>query len=72
VSEDSDTSTYSFTLAKGDRGYIGFKPYLKKTYGTLRKYSNWDGLLSSKAAYGYSPKKTSGGEADGYYYFVHY
>ena len=72
VSSASDSSTYSFTLKNGDRGYIGFKPYLKKTYGTLKKYSNWDGLLSSKNAYGYSPKKTSSGEADGYYYFVHY
>jgi hypothetical protein len=68
----SDTSTYSFTLSKGDKGYIGFKPYLRKTSGTLKKYSNWDGYLYSKSAYAYSPKKTSTGEADGYYYFVHY
>jgi hypothetical protein len=68
----SDTSTYSFTLSKGDKGYIGFKPYLRKTSGTLKKYSNWDGYLYSKSAYAYSPKKTSTGEADGYYYFIHY
>lgn len=67
----SDTSTYSFSLAYGDSGYIGFKPYLRKTTGTLKKYSNWDGYLYSKSAYAYSPKKTSSGEADGYYYFVH-
>lgn len=67
----SDTSTYTFTLSKGDSGYIGFKPYLKKTSGTLKKYSNWDGYLYSKSAYAYSPKKTSSGEADGYYLFVH-
>ncbi|WP_335690454.1 hypothetical protein [Cytobacillus firmus] len=72
TSSASDSSTYSFTLSKGDSGYIGFKPYLKKTSGTLKRYSNWDGLLSSKSAYAYSPRKTSSGEADGYYYFVHY
>ncbi|QGQ45444.1 hypothetical protein [Metabacillus sediminilitoris] len=36
TSSASDTSTYSFTLSKGDTGYIGFKPYLKKTSGTLK------------------------------------
>lgn len=70
VDSANDTSSYSFSLAYGDKGYIGFKPYLKKTYGTLKKYSNWDGYLSSKTAYAYSPKKLSSGEADGYYYFV--
>ncbi|WP_282173662.1 hypothetical protein [Cytobacillus firmus] len=72
TSSASDSSTYSFTLSKGNSGYIGFKPYLKKTSGTLKRYSNWDGLLSSKSAHAYSPRKTSSGEADGYYYFVHY
>ncbi|KWU57728.1 hypothetical protein AWW70_21375 [Bacillus mycoides] len=67
----TDTSTYSFTLGFGDSGYIGFKPYLRKTSGSLKKYSNWDGYLFSKSAYAYSPKKTSSGEADGFYYFVH-
>nr|WP_263326958.1 hypothetical protein [Neobacillus sp. Marseille-Q6967] len=71
VNSASDTSVYSFSIAYGDRGYIGFRPYLKRTYGTLKKYSNWDGYLSSKTAYGYSPKKTYSGEADGYYYFVY-
>lgn len=71
TSSASDTSTYSFSLSNGDRGYIGFRPYLKKTTGTLKKYSNWDGYLYSKYAYAYSPKKTSTGEADGYYLFIH-
>lgn len=69
----SDSSVYSFSLVKGDRGYIGFKPYYKRVRGTLKKYSNWDGYLGiSKTGIGYSVKKTASGEADGYYYFVHY
>ncbi|WP_146553228.1 hypothetical protein [Rummeliibacillus sp. SL167] len=48
VSSASDTSTYTFSLKKGDKGYIAFKPSKRKSSGTLKKYSNWDGLLSSK------------------------
>jgi hypothetical protein len=71
VSSASDTSTYSFSLVKGDYGYVAFVPYYKKTRGYLRKYSNWDGLLSEKIASGYSVIKTSSGEADGRYVFVY-
>jgi hypothetical protein len=68
----SDSSTYTFNLKYGDSGYIGFRPLYKKTYGYLKKYSNWDGYLGyKKYAEGYSPKKTANGEADGYYYFVY-
>lgn len=70
VNSASDSTTYSFNLKKGQKGYIAFRPYLRKTSGTLKKYSNWDGLIYQKSAYAYSPKKTSSGEADGYYYFV--
>lgn len=72
VSSANDSSTYSFTLKKGEKGYIGFKPYYKKTTGKLKKYSNWDGYLYSKSANAHSPKKTATGEADGLYYFVFY
>ncbi|TKG98327.1 hypothetical protein FC682_26525 [Peribacillus simplex] len=72
VSSASDSSTYSFTLKKGDKGYVGFKPYYKKTTGKLKKYSNWDGYLYSKSASAQSPRKTANKEADGMYYFVHY
>ncbi|MCK1999871.1 hypothetical protein MZM54_00555 [[Brevibacterium] frigoritolerans] len=72
VNSASDSSTYSFKLKKGDRGYVGFKPYYKKTTGKLKKYSNWDGYLYSKSANAHSPRKTANKEADGMYYFVHY
>ncbi|MGD6943944.1 hypothetical protein ACQCT6_18165 [Cytobacillus gottheilii] len=58
-------------VAYGERGYLGFKPGLRTDYGTLNKYSNWDGLLSSQSAYGVTALKLSSGEADGEYLFVH-
>ena len=67
-----DTSTYTFNLAYGDSGYIGFRPLTRKTAGRLKKYSNWDGFLYEKEAWGYSPKKTYSGEADGKYMFIYY
>ncbi|MGG3610697.1 hypothetical protein ABET09_28535 [Priestia megaterium] len=67
----TDSSTYGFTLKKGQKGYIGFKPYYNKTSGTLKKYSNWDGYLGiSKPGSGQSPQKTKAGEAVGNFYFV--
>ncbi|TRY24147.1 hypothetical protein FOI68_18080 [Brevibacillus sp. LEMMJ03] len=68
----TDQSTYQFNLNQGDSGYIGFKPRFNRSSGVLKKYSNWDGYLGiSKNAWGLSPKKTSNGEADGYYVFVY-
>ncbi|MEJ8545511.1 hypothetical protein [Brevibacillus borstelensis] len=60
----SSTENYTFNLALGERGYIAFVPRFKKTEGVLYKYSNWDGLLSKKNAWGLSPN-------GGYYTFVH-
>ncbi|TYR80263.1 hypothetical protein FZC66_14140 [Priestia megaterium] len=71
VTSATDTNTYGFTISKGDRGYLGFKPKLKTAYGDLQRYSNWDGLLSTTRASGTSPVKLSNGEADGIYVFVH-
>ncbi|MDW7618053.1 hypothetical protein SC499_26230 [Peribacillus simplex] len=71
VSSASDTSTYTFNLAKGNKGYIAFKPTKRKSSGTLKKYSNWDGFLYSKSAYCRNPVKLSNGEAKGVYTFIY-
>ncbi|ASJ56512.1 hypothetical protein BP422_24880 [Brevibacillus formosus] len=67
----TDQSTYQFNLNNGDSGYIGFKPLFNRSAGVNKLYSNWDGYLGvNRNAWGMSPKKTSNGEADGYYVFV--
>lgn len=67
----TDSSTYNFNLKYGEEAYIAFQPIYRRTEGTLKKYSNWDGYLSSQWAYGYSPKKLSTGELDGKYTLVY-
>ncbi|MFF0828739.1 hypothetical protein ACFYU8_17955 [Brevibacillus sp. NPDC003359] len=68
----TDQSTYQFNLNNGDSGYIGFKPLFNRSAGVNKLYSNWDGYLGvNRNAWGMSPKKTSNGEADGYYVFVY-
>ena len=37
----------------------------------MQLYSNWDGLISSRSATGYSVKKTADGEPDGLYKFIY-
>ncbi|MFN2746495.1 MULTISPECIES: DUF6060 domain-containing protein [Bacillus] len=71
VSSATDSSTYTFKLKKGERGYIAFKPTKRKSSGKLKRYSNWDGYLFSKSAYCRNPVKLSNGEAKGTYLFVH-
>ena len=66
----TSSTSYRFQLVKGEKGYVGFTPYLRLSNGALHKYSNWDGLISSRAVYAYSPKTTSTGEADGIYKLV--
>lgn len=70
TSAKSSSSTYSFTIKKGQSGYIAFKPYKRKSTGTLTQYSTMHGKISSKSAYGRSAIKLRTGEADGYYSFV--
>ncbi|QQD81360.1 hypothetical protein JD965_15940 [Bacillus siamensis] len=70
TSAKSSSSTYSFTIKKGQSGYIAFKPYKRKSTGTLTQYSTMYGKMSSKSAYGRSAIKLRTGEADGYYTFV--
>ncbi|AIU83137.1 MULTISPECIES: hypothetical protein [Bacillus] len=70
TSAKSYSTTYSFTLKKGQSGYIAFKPYKRKSTGTLTQYSTMHGKISSKSAYGRSAIKMKTGEADGYYTFV--
>lgn len=65
----TNSSTYSFTISKGQAGYIGFSPYYRKTTGTL--YAYYEGLPSgSKTVEGRAPKKLSNGELDGIYKFI--
>lgn len=70
TSAKSSSSTYSFTIKKGQSGYVAFKPYKRKSTGTLTQYSTMHGKISSKSAYGRSAIKLRTGEADGYYLFV--
>lgn len=71
VESASSSSTYTANLNPGEKGYLSFTPYYNKISGSLQLYSNWDGLLSSKSAAGYSVKKTSDGEPDGLYKFIY-
>lgn len=71
VNSATNTSTYTFSLAKGESGYIAFKPTKRKSTGTLKKYSNESGYLYSVSAYGRSAVKLSNGEADGIFTFVY-
>ncbi|MEY8742417.1 hypothetical protein AB9M62_23440 [Bacillales bacterium AN1005] len=67
----SSSSTYSFTINKGQAGYVAFKPYKRKSTGTLSQVSEMRGVLKSKPAYARSAIKLKTGEADGYYTFVY-
>lgn len=69
----SNTSTYSFTVKKGVRGYIGFAAKYRKTTGTLKSYID-STLLTTEKVEGRSPKtinNTATGELDGVYTFVY-
>jgi len=68
----STATTYVVNLTAGQSGYLGFSPYYDKVSGTLKTYSNWDGLISSVSASGYSVRRTYDGEADGLYQFIFY
>lgn len=65
------SDTYTVHLLPGERGYVQFWPYYDAIRGTLKKYSNWDGLLSSKRETGYSVKTLSNGSADGCFTFMY-
>lgn len=65
----SNSSAYSFTLSKGDYGYLGFKPYYKRTTGTLQTWYDAT-LLESKSVIGRAPKVLNN-ELDGVYTFVY-
>lgn len=69
----STSTTYTFELLPGQKGYIGFYPYYNRVYGDLELHGNWgDGLISTEKAYGYSVKLTDSGEADGLFKFILY
>ncbi|MGP7818208.1 DUF6060 domain-containing protein [Niallia sp. 01092] len=65
TSAKSSSSTYSFTINKGQAGYIVFKPYKRKSTGTLTQYSTVYGKIKSKSGYARSAIKLRTGEADG-------
>ena len=71
VKSASSNTTYTAHLNSGEKGYLAFTPYYNKISGSLQVYSNWDGLISSKSATGYSVKKTADGEPDGLYQFIY-
>ncbi len=71
VKSASSSTTYTANLNAGEKGYLSFTPYYNKISGSLQLYSNWDGLISSKSATGYSVKKTADGEPDGLYKFIY-
>lgn len=67
----SVSTTFTFDLVPGQKGYIGFYPYYNKVLGDLELHGNWgDGLISSERAAGYSVKLTDNGQADGLFKFV--
>lgn len=71
--EASNTSTYSFTINKGTKGYIGFAAKYRKTTGTLKAFMD-STLLSTQQVEARSPKTidgTANGELDGVYTFVY-
>lgn len=70
VNSATSTSTYNFTLKKGESGYIAFEPTKKKSTGKLKKYSNEHGLIYTESAYARNPVKLSNGEAKGVYSFI--
>lgn len=63
-------TTYTVNLRAGESGYLAFSPYYNRVDGTLKQYSNWDGLIGTFSASGFSVMKTYDGEADGLYQFV--
>lgn len=71
VKSASSSTTYTANLRAGEKGYLSFTPYYDKISGSLKLYSNWDGLISTKSATGYSVKKTADGEPDGLYKFIY-
>lgn len=71
TSAKSSSSSYSFTIKKGQAGYVVFKPRKRKSTGTLTQSSTMYGKISSKSAYGRSAIKLKTGESDGFYTFVY-
>lgn len=73
----STTKNFSttFSIPKGKTGYIGFTPYLNKTWGTgYEDTMTQTGKISTKnlgTVYGISPKKLKSGLADGLYAVVY-
>ncbi len=70
-SSASVTTTFTFNLLPGQKGYIGFYPYYNRVYGDLELHGNWgDGLISTTQVYGYSVKLNDSGEADGLFKLI--
>jgi hypothetical protein len=72
VKSAAANTSYKANLKKGEKGYLSFTPYYDKVTGSLKKYSNWDGLISTKTSTGYSVKKLNTGEPDGIFQFIYY
>lgn len=72
-SATAKTSSFIYSLEKGDVGYIAFKPYKIKKNGYFALCNNESSTCTktSKTGYARVPKKTSTGRADGIFYFVY-
>ncbi|MCL1631589.1 hypothetical protein M3N64_06450, partial [Sporolactobacillus sp. CPB3-1] len=71
TSAKTNANTYGLYVSAHRTGAIYFKPYKRKTSGTLTQYNNYVGKVNSKSVYARSAIKLKSGEADGIYYIVY-
>lgn len=71
TSAKTNANAYGLYVKAHHTGAIYFKPYKRKTSGTLTEYNNYVGKVNSKSVYARSAIKLRSGEADGIYYIVY-
>lgn len=73
TSVKATTTSFTFNLKKGQKGYVAFKPYKIRRDGYFKEcYNQGMGCRKlSKTGYVRIPKKLSNGKANGVFYFVH-
>ena len=72
-SAKAETSSFTFDLKKGEKGYIAFRPYMVKKSGYFEHCAN-QGIgcrKTNRTGYVNMPRKLSNGKADGVYYFAY-
>lgn len=72
-SAKAETSNFTFTLIRGDRGYVAFRPYMVKKSGYFESCSSQGGgcYKTSRTGYVNMSRKLSNGKADGVFYFAY-